>query len=33
MESPTERDFRDIKNYNIWGIKEMDIRDKPEHNF
>jgi hypothetical protein len=33
LESPTERDFRDIKNNNIWGIKELDVRDKPEHNF
>lgn len=33
MESPNERDYRDNKNNNIWGLKELDIRDKPEHNF
>lgn len=33
MESPTERDFRDNKNHNIWGLKDMDLREKPEHIF
>ena len=33
MESPSERNFRDNKNNNIWGIKELDIKDKPEHIF
>ncbi|CDW79866.1 UNKNOWN [Stylonychia lemnae] len=33
LESPNEREFRDGKNNNIWGLKEMDLRDKPEHNF
>lgn len=33
LESPTERDYRDHKNNNIWGIRDLDIRDKPEHIF
>lgn len=33
LESPTSKDFVDNKNDNIWKIKEIDIRDKPEHNF
>ena len=34
LESPNERDFRDNKNYNIWGIKELDImKDRIEHKF
>eukprot|EP00347_Sterkiella_histriomuscorum_P012561 403368096 len=33
LESPNERDFRDHKNNNIWGLKEIDVRDRPEHNF
>jgi hypothetical protein len=33
MESPRERDFRDDKNYNLWGMKELDVRCKPHHNF
>lgn len=28
-----ERDFRDIKNNNIWGMRDLDVRDKPEHIF
>ena len=32
IESPTERDFRDNKNNNIWGIRELDVKQKPEHN-
>ena len=33
LESPNERDFREHKNNNIWGLREIDVRDKPEHNF
>jgi hypothetical protein len=33
LESPLERDYRDNKNNNIWGIRDFDLRDKPEHNF
>ena len=33
LESPTERDFVDTKNNNIWGMRDLDIRDKPEHIF
>ncbi len=33
LESPNERDHRDNKNNNIWGIRELDVRDKPEHIF
>ena len=33
LESPTERDFRDNKNNNIWGMRDLDVRDKPEHIF
>ena len=33
MESPTERDFLDNKNHNIWGLKDMDIRDNKDHIF
>ena len=33
LESPTERVLRDNKNNNIWGIKDLDVRDKPEHDF
>jgi hypothetical protein len=33
LESPSERHYRDHKNNNIWGIKEIEMRDKQEHNF
>lgn len=33
LESPTERDFRDNKNNNVWGMRDLDMRDKVEHNF
>jgi hypothetical protein len=34
LESPMERDFVDNKNNNIWGIRDLDVRDKHnEHLF
>jgi hypothetical protein len=34
IESPSERNFRDDKNNNIWGIKDLEIKEKHEqHNF
>lgn len=32
-ESPTSKDFVNSKNDNIWRIKEIDIRDKNDHDF
>lgn len=31
IESPMERNFRDNKNSNIWGLKDFDIKEKHEH--
>jgi len=33
LESPAEKDFVENKNGNIWRIKEIDMREKPEHDF
>ena len=33
LESPSERNFRDKKNDNLWGMPELDLIDKIEHNF
>ncbi len=30
MESPQSRDFVNSKNDNIWKIREIDIKDKPD---
>ena len=33
LESPTERDFRDVKNNNVWAMRDLDVRDKDDHAF
>lgn len=33
IESPSERHNRDHKNNNIWTIRDLDVRQKPEHDF
>lgn len=33
LESPCERNFRDNKNNNIWGMRDIDLRERVDHNF